>query len=75
MFYTTKRNSAGVYLLKFIINGVPTGVMIDEILLFKNKKPREDYELGFAKCNKNYDLWVPIIEKAYAKILGGWSRL
>ena len=74
IFYKTTRNSAGCYLLKFIIDGVPTGVMVDETLLFKNKEPKKDYELGFAKCLKN-DLWVAIIEKAYAKILGGWSLL
>lgn len=36
MFHNKIRNNAGCYLLKFFIDGVPTGVMIDDNFLTKD---------------------------------------
>ena len=68
VFYNKEANNAGCYLLKFHINGVPTGVMVDDIFLTDGNR------MCFAQC-KNGELWVPLIEKAWAKVLGSYTRI
>jgi hypothetical protein len=44
-------------------------VIIDKYL------PTVDYMLCFAKCLDEEELWVPLIEKAYAKLTGCYQAL
>jgi calpain-15 len=67
MFYNAK-NASGCYLIKFYVNGIPTGVMVDDLFLCNGS------DLFFARC-KGDEFWVALIEKAYAKLLGSYSRL
>ena len=67
VFYNKSANDAGCYLLKFYLNGVPTGVMIDDIFL------TDGSNLIFAQ-SVDKELWVPLIEKAWAKVLGSYTR-
>ena len=67
MFYNAK-NASGCYLIKFYVNGIPTGVMVDDLFLCNGS------DLIFARC-KGDEFWVALIEKAYAKLLGSYTRL
>jgi hypothetical protein len=40
-----------------------------------DKLPVVDYQLVFAKCLDEEELWVPLIEKAYAKLFGCYEAL
>ena len=64
-----KINSAGCYLVRFFVNGVQTGVMVDDKFLCN----KNNNSLVFSKCREN-EWWVPIVEKAYAKLLGSYVR-
>jgi hypothetical protein len=68
LFHNKVANDAGCYLLKFYINGVPTGIMVDDSFL------TEGDGLVFAKC-KDGEIWVPLIEKAFAKLLGTYTTI
>ena len=62
-------NDAGCYLVRFFLNGVPHGVMVDDRFLVNKTTDA----LMFSKCRDN-EWWVPIVEKAYAKLLGSYTR-
>lgn len=61
----------GFYVLRFFKDSTVIYVIIDDTLP-ANKK---DNNLVFAHCKDNNILWVPIIEKAYAKLHGNYKAL
>jgi hypothetical protein len=68
LFYTKKVNAAGCYLVYFYINGVRTAVVVDDYLPSKNGRP------VFAR-SRDAELWVNILEKAWAKLHGNFQRV
>jgi hypothetical protein len=70
IFYNEEVNAAGCYLLKLYIDGVPTGVMVDDNLLFN---PKTNLPV-FAKPGGGHALWGSLIEKALAKVFGSYAR-
>ena len=69
LFVTTECNHEGVYRLRLCKNGRWREVTIDELIPCYPKG-----EPVFATC-VNGDLWVPLLEKAYAKVHGGYHQL
>ena len=68
LFVTQTINEAGIYLVKFFINGTETFVVVDDFLPVKaNGKP------AFATC-RDGEIWVSILEKAWAKLHGTYAR-
>ena len=67
MFITKEYNTAGIYLLKFWVNGLETPVVIDDYLPSKQNRP------AFAQA-KSGDLWVCLAEKAFAKLFGSYGN-
>ena len=59
----------GIYVLRFYKDYKWRYVVIDK------KLPVVDYQLCFAKCVDEEELWVPLIEKAYAKLFGCYEAL
>ncbi|XP_067949689.1 calpain-15-like [Watersipora subatra] len=69
IFPVNQLNPYGVYGFKLCINGDWKEVIIDDKLPCDSDK-----QLKFAKA-KRKQLWVPLLEKAIAKLLGGYSAL
>ena len=67
-FVTKEVNSAGIYLMSFYINGIKTPVVVDDWIPTKYDKP------CFARSNDG-ELWVCLMEKAWAKLYGTYSRM
>jgi hypothetical protein len=67
LFITQQSNAAGIYLLKLWVNGIETPVIIDDYV-----PSRSGNDPCFAKA-KSGDLWVCLIEKAWAKLLGSYG--
>jgi len=67
LFITKEYNDAGIYLLKFWVNGIETPVVIDDFLPSKNGQP------AFASA-KSGDLWPCLAEKAFAKLFGSYGN-
>ena len=66
-------NSAGVYALQLYIMGIPVTVTVDEYLPFWDGR-RADY-LIYGQQGVDGALWMPILEKAAAKLFGNYEML
>jgi calpain-15 len=66
-FYTKTINKAGIYMMIFFINGLEQAVIVDDYIPVRDGKP------CFAST-KNGELWVILLEKAWAKIQGTYAR-
>ena len=68
MFVTREVNAAGIYMVKLYINGNEAPVIVDDYLPVKrNGTP------AFATC-RDGELWVSLLEKAWAKLHGTYAR-
>ena len=72
-FLTQEVNDAGCYALKFVIDGEERVVVVDDYFPFiKSKGGKEIF--AFAKCKHGEnELWVQLIEKAWAKLCGSYE--
>ena len=66
MFHTKEINNAGCYLVYFYINGIQKPVIVDDYLPCKGNR------LVFAS-SREHEVWVSILEKAWAKLHGNYS--
>jgi hypothetical protein len=64
MFKDNEVNAAGCYLFKFHINGVKTAVMVDDYIPYQ----------GSSAWFSDGKLWVLLLEKAFAKLMGCYVR-
>lgn len=67
MFLDSCVNEAGCYLITFHVNGVKTAVLVDDWVPTLHGKP------AFAK-GVGGELWVILLEKAWAKLQGTYFR-
>ena len=70
MFKTKEVNKEGFFEIVFFIDGKFQVVVVDDYLPV-NKKTQQ---IAFARPNKN-EIWVCLLEKAWAKINGGYSNI
>ena len=70
MFKTKKINQEGFFEIILFIDGFFQIVIVDDFLPFSKTKK----EICFSKPNNN-GIWVCILEKAWAKINGGYSNI
>ena len=68
LFYTKTANAAGCYVVYFYVNGVKTPVMIDDYF------PVTTYNKLAFSSGKHEEIWVPLLEKAWAKLHGSYAR-
>ena len=67
-FETKDINKAGIYLLTFFVNGRITPIIVDDFIpVKKTNKPAFAY-------SKDQELWVILLEKAWAKLHGSYVR-
>jgi calpain-15 len=68
-------NQNGIYSLRLFLRGKPWTIIVDDIFLFKNRRTAYDrYTLKAARVGDDRSLWGPIVEKAWAKIVGTYRR-
>jgi len=69
LFITKIYNNSGLYELQLCLNGQWTRVIVDDYFpCYPNGKPI------FSKSNDN-QLWLLLLEKALAKVYGGYMKL
>jgi hypothetical protein len=68
LFCLQDRNDAGIWAVKMFKNGVHREVVMDNYIPCLNGSP------CFSKANGN-ELWVTILEKAWAKLHGSYERI
>ena len=69
MFYSTEITKENVYGIYFYINGEKQLVLIDDALAYEKNK------LFFGSSFDESEMWVSLIEKAWAKIKGGYDKI
>mgnify|MGYP006131350103 CR=1 FL=1 len=69
----TNKNAAGLYGVTFYIRGKPWIVTVDDNLVFDNSTG--DMNLLYAKNFQENAMWVPILEKAWAKAKGSYEQI
>ena len=69
LFMQTEKNKAGCYAIRLYICGQPMEIVVDDYFAVDNEG-----ELMFAGSNNN-ELWAMLIEKAWAKIHGGYAAI
>ena len=70
LFLWKDYNKSGVYILALCINGLWECVIIDDLFPYSYKKKGPAFN-----HSKTNELWVMIIEKAWAKIHGGYMNI
>ncbi len=73
MFITKQTNYAGCYAISMYLNGENQVVTVDDKFLF-DERPEKDV-WAFAHVSKDWEIWVNLIEKAYAKVLGSYEAV
>mmetsp|Transcript_12866 Transcript_12866/g.25889 ORF Transcript_12866/g.25889 Transcript_12866/m.25889 type:complete len:892 (+) Transcript_12866:113-2788(+) len=67
-------NPQGVYMVKLWLNGVARQVIVDDYLPVDNEgRLLCSHTVAVEENKSNLELWVPILEKAYMKMCGGYD--
>jgi len=66
-------NAAGIYAVNFYTLGVPHTVIVDDMLPLRNWN--NGYNTLFAHISDDNAMWMPILEKAFAKYHGNYQHL
>ncbi len=69
IFISKEVNEAGCYAVKFYINGEPKIVVVDDYFPYDPFKEQWAMSKPSEDCN---EIWVLIIEKAWAKVFGSY---
>jgi calpain-15 len=64
-------NDAGIYAVNLYINGESTTVVVDDYFPFNE----EHGKWAFSRPSTGNEIWVLILEKAWAKVFGSYSRI
>ena len=72
LFEIENLNTAGVYSVNMYIMGIPVSVTVDDHLTFWSHSPRG---LTYGSASPDGGLWMPILEKAAAKLYGNYELL
>jgi hypothetical protein len=77
-YLTQKTNKAGCYAIRMNVDGEPLTVVVDDWFPFyKNKAGKEMFCFSRNKDNELADgegeMWVQLIEKAWAKVCGSYE--
>ena len=80
LFVTDELNEAGVYAVTLYMMGIPVTVTVDDYLPFEedfwtNYPEITDDDLKYAQPSADGALWMPILEKAAAKLYGNYEML
>ncbi|KAG0002691.1 hypothetical protein BGZ80_003456 [Entomortierella chlamydospora] len=70
-----KNEKVGVYGFIFFKDGDWVSTVVDDQLFYKVDPQTRRRSLYFSSCNEERESWLPLMEKAYAKIHGDYESL
>jgi calpain-15 len=74
LFVNPEINKAGIYAINFYINGEKTQIIVDDAIPCDMSLGKSGYP-AFASSKTYGDLWVILLEKAWAKLHGGYCKI
>lgn len=69
IFHNDQLDKQGFYAVNLFVRGRPWTVIVDDIFLFNSNR-----DLKAAKIGDDGSLWAPILEKAWAKLVGDYKK-
>ena len=75
IFITEEVNEAGCYAVQFYINGEMRTVVVDDYFPFDAGADRWAFSQSSKTSDRHNEIWVLILEKAWAKIFGNYQRI
>jgi calpain-15 len=73
LFEKVTVNQYGCYAVKFWINGKHKEVIIDDLIpCFPTRSSSSGFIPAFSRSRGSHELWVPLLEKCWAKINGSY---
>lgn len=72
IFLTTEVNDAGCYAVQLYINGEKRIVTVDDYFPYDEERGRWAFSRPSQSQNHIHEIWVLIIEKAWAKVYGSY---
>jgi hypothetical protein len=69
IFLTQELNKEGIVAFRFFVGGRPRVITIDHNVPWKNSQ-----HLMFAQTSEDKGSWIPLLEKAYAKLAGNYEK-
>ena len=70
---THETNYAGCYGVKLFVNGFRKTIWVDDQFPFDDRPEKDVWAMGH--ISKEWEIWVNLIEKAYAKVLGSYEAM
>eukprot|EP00347_Sterkiella_histriomuscorum_P024013 403332608 len=71
IFINKEINKAGCYAMNMYVNGEPQVIVVDDYFPFNERKN----DWAFSRSSQEKELWVLLLEKAWAKIHGSYQRI
>ena len=68
-------NDAGCYAVQLYINGEKRTVVVDDYFPYNNERGRWAFSQPSLTKNHINEIWVLIVEKAWAKVYGSYQRI
>lgn len=68
-----RKNKFGCYGVKLFLNGEPQEVVVDDLIPFDDS-PEIDH-WAFARAKNDNEVYVMILEKAMAKVMGSYEAI
>ena len=75
IFRTQEVNAAGCYAVQLYINGEKRVVVVDDYFPYDTATSTWAFSQPSRTSDRNNEIWVLIIEKAWAKIFGSYQRI
>ena len=71
LFHTKTVTTSGAYAVRLFVNGEPNDVVVDDYFPY-DPRPEKDCWF-FSRDTTENEIWVQILEKAYAKMFGSYE--
>ena len=72
IFLNREKNARGIYGVRFYIRGKPWVLAVDDRFFFSTQT--SPHSLKFGKSKDPKALWIPVMEKAWAKVKGNYAN-
>ena len=77
MFLIPEKHSANLYPIRLYALGAPITVWVDDLLPLDEKALENNNEIKtfYMRISEDKAIWGPLLEKAYAKLIGNYQFL
>jgi len=75
IFLIKKANDVGIYAVQLYVNGIKETVVVDDRFPYDLQRERWAFSRTSNKGESRNEIWVLVLEKAWAKVYGSYHRI